>query len=297
MKTFDGKCAVITGAASGIGLAFAKRFGREGCHVLLADIEPVALDVAVQDLRASGIEAAGHVVDVADADAVDALADRAASLYGNVHLLFNNAGVSITGPTWKMSLDDWRWVWDVNVWGVVNGVKAFLPRMLEHGEPAHVVNTGSLASFNGNGDHAPYCSSKAAVLGMSQSLYSEMNAMMTNVGVSIVCPGMVATKIHQSWRNRPAGDIPWSDREFADAQSRAASDDFQGRGISPEAIAESTYQAILEDRFYVFTGENWPRFLDATIGRTLRGENPAIATWGEDRRPEAERGSIFSTAV
>ena len=289
MKDLNGKTAVITGGASGIGLAFAERFGREGCRVLIADIEAGALDAAVDKLKAQGVDAAGHVTNVADYAAVESLEARARELFGRVHLLFNNAGVSITGPTWAMSLDDWRWVWDVNVWGVVNGVKAFLPDMLAHGEGGHVINTGSLASFNGNGDHAPYCSSKAAVLGMSQSLYSEMQAMMTGIGVSIVCPGMVATKINQSWRNRPAGDAPWSDREFASDEFRVFSDEFQGRGIAPEAIAESTLEAVLADRFYVFTGPNWPRFMEFTVGRALRAENPHVLTWGEDRRPEEAR--------
>ncbi len=295
MKDLNGKVAVITGGASGIGLALAERFGREGCAIMLADIEPEALNNAVAALRAKQIRAEGHVTDVADYAAVEALAAYTAETFGNVHLLFNNAGVSITGPTWAMSHDDWRWVWDVNVWGVVNGIKAFLPGMMAHGQLGHVINTGSLASFNGNGDHAPYCSSKAAVLGISQSLYSEMQAMMTGIGVSIVCPGMVATKIHQSWRNRPEGDTPWSDRESADEAVRAGSDEFQGRGIGPEAIADSTLEAVLADRFYVFTGDRWPIFLDATLGRTMQAENPRVMTWGEDRRPASARElSVFS---
>ena len=289
MKDFEKKTAVITGGASGIGLAFAHRFGSEGCRIMLADIERAALDIAVDDLRANGIEAEGQIADVADYAQVEALAARTKAVFGNAHLLFNNAGVSITGPTWAMSIDDWRWVWDVNVWGVVNGVKAFLPGMMAHGEGGHVVNTGSLASFNGNGDHAPYCSSKAAVLGMTQSLYSEMKALQTGIGVSIVCPGMVATRIHQSWRNRPKEDKPWSDREFADDAHRAGSAWFQNRGIPPEAIAESTFEAVQGDRFYVFTGPNWPNFMEDTLGRAIKAENPRVMTWGEDRRPESER--------
>lgn len=297
MDTFQNKVAVITGGASGIGLAFAQYFAAAGARLVLADIEATALEAAVESLQHRGFEVVGHRTDVADYASVEALERAAVAAFGKVHILCNNAGVSITGPTWAMSLDDWRWVWDVNVWGVVNGTKAFLPGMLAHGEPAHVVNTGSLASFYGNGDHAPYCSSKAAVLGMSQSLYSEMNAMMTNVGVSIVCPGMVATKINQSWRNRPADDRPWSDREFADPAMRTASNDFQGRGISADAIAKATYEAILANRFYVFTGENWPRFMEATLGRALTGDNPVVTTWGDDRRPVEQRGSLFSSGV
>lgn len=290
MRDLGGKAAVITGGASGIGLAFAELFGREGCRVLLADVEDEALADAVAQLKQQGIEAWGLRTDVARFDDMKRLAAYAEDVLRNVHLLFNNAGVSITGPTWKLSEDDWRWVWDVNVWGVVNGLRAFLPAMLDHGERGHVINTGSLASFNGNGDHAPYCSSKAAVLGISQSLYSEMQAMMTGIGVSIVCPGMVATRIHQSWRNRPREDAAWSDREFADDQHRAGSDAFQSRGIAPEAIAEATLEAVREGRFYVFSGPNWRAFMEGTVGRAIRGENPFVLTWGEDRRPETERG-------
>src|SRR5262245_12431713 len=183
MQEFRGKVAVITGGASGIGLAFARRFGGEGCRLVLADVEAGALEEAVSRLKSAGFDVAGKVTDVSRSSDVEELAAFANERFGHVHLLFNNAGVSITGPTWAMSDDDWRWVWGVNVWGVVNGVRAFVPGMIGHGEPAHVINTGSLASFNGNGDHAPYCSSKAAVLGVSQSLYSEMRAMMTAVGV------------------------------------------------------------------------------------------------------------------
>ena len=292
MQNFEGRTAVITGGASGIGLAIAERFGRAGCRVMLADIEAEALDTAIRKLEGQGIEAHGHVTDVADPASVEALAQRTKEVLGDTHLLFNNAGVSITGPTWLMSNDDWRWVWGVNVWGVVNGIKAFLPGMLAHGAEAHVVNTGSLASFHGNGDHAPYCSSKAAVLGLSQSLYGEMEAMMTGIGVSIVCPGMVATRIHQSWRNRPEEDAPWSDRESANAAFRAGSDEFQNRGIAPEDIAESVMEAVRDRQFYVFTGEVWPHYLKETLGRAIEARNPMVSTWGEDRRPEVAKESF-----
>ncbi len=298
MKNFAGKVAVITGGASGIGLAIAHRFGAEGCRVLLGDIEDGPLRDAVEVLKRDGIEADGQHADVADAASVEALAAKARTRFGNVHLLFNNAGVSITGPTWRFSEHDWRWVWDVNVGGVVNGIRAFLPDMMAHGEEARVVNTGSLASFNGNGDHAPYCSSKAAVLGISQSLHSEMRAMMTKVGVSIICPGMVATRIHQSWRNRPEDDVPWSKREFADPAWRAGSDAFQNAGIAPELIADATLDGVRRDQFYVFAGPNWQQFMEATLGRTMRGENPLVLTWGEDRRSAAARDlPLWASAI
>ena len=285
MKDFQNKVAVITGGASGIGFALAERFGAEGCRIMLADIEAEILEQAVESLRKGGIVAEGMVADVSDFESVAALEAHTRDAFGATHLLFNNAGVSITGPTWQMSADDWRWVWNVNVWGVVNGIRAFLPGMIAHGGGGHVINTGSLASFNGNGDHAPYCSSKAAVLGLSQSLYSEMHAMMTGIDVSIICPGMVATRIHQSWRNRPETDTPWSDREFANDAFVQGSEEFQGRGLAPEAIAQSTFESVRDGQFYVFSGDTWPRFMELTLGKAMRGENPQVLTWGEDRRP------------
>lgn len=292
MKDFKGKVAVITGGASGIGLAIATRFGREGCRIVLADIEERALQVAVDMLRDHGIAAEGHRTDVANYTSVEGLRDHVNSTFGHTDLLFNNAGVSITGPTWKMSPDDWRWVWDVNVWGAVNGIRAFLPDMIERGEGGHVINTGSLASFNGNGDHAPYCSSKAALLGMSQSLYSEMAAMMTGIDVSILCPGMVATRINRSWRNRPGADTAWSDREYADEAFQQGSDEFQSRGLSAEQIAEATFKGVRDGSFYIFAGTTWQAFMEATMGRAMRAENPLVMTWGEDRRPLDERAAL-----
>lgn len=289
MEDMKDKVAVITGGASGIGLSMAEAFGSKGARIVLGDIEQGALGRAVEHLSGRGVEAIGVVADVAQYDQVQALADAALQRFGKVHIVCNNAGVSITGPTWAMSLDDWRWVYDVNVWGVVHGMKAFVPILLRQGEGGHVVNTASLASFNGNGDHAPYCSSKFAVLGMSQSLYSEMKALRTGVGVHVVCPGMVATRIHQSWRNRPEGDAAWSDREFANEAFVKGSEVFQGRGLSPDVIAASTVEAIRDDRFYVFSGDNWRPFLADSLGRATRAENPRVITWGEDRRPMDER--------
>ena len=291
MKDFNGKVAVITGGASGIGYAMAERFAAEGMRLVLADIETGALESASERLRKSGTEVAIFETDVRYYEQLEALADFTARRFGSVHLLCNNAGVSITGPTWSQSMDDWRWVLDVNLWGVIHGVRAFLPGMLAHGEPAHILNTGSLASFNGIGGHAPYCASKAAVLGLSQSLYSEMKAMMTNVGVSVLCPGMVDTLIHRSWRNRPQDDQPWSDREFTNDDFMNGSEALQRSGISPAEVAKAALDAVRGDRFYIFTNEGSARYIDASAGRAARGENPFVFTWGEDRRAEEARGT------
>jgi NAD(P)-dependent dehydrogenase (short-subunit alcohol dehydrogenase family) len=286
VKDLNNKVAVITGGASGIGLAMAESFGAEGMKLVIADIQPGALETALANLRAKGFEAIGVVTDVSKLASVEALAKAALDAFGKVHVVVNNAGVSITGPIWKLSLDDWRWVYDVNVWGVVHGVKVFTPILIDQAEPAHIINTASLASFNGTGEHSPYCSSKAAVLSISQSLYSELTAWNTEIGVSVVCPGMVATQIHKSNRNRPGEDKPWSDREWADEAHAKGSEEFQGRGVEASVIADVTLEALKENRFYVFQGERWREMISAMTERTLAGQNPAVATWGPDLRPK-----------
>ena len=289
LHSWQNKVAVVTGGASGIGFAIARGLVRRKVNVVLADIEQAALDTAAEALRELGGEVACQRTDVSDYASMEELATFSAGRFGAVHLLFNNAGVSITGPTWEMTLDDWRWVWGVNVGGVVHGIKAFLPMMLEHGEEAYVVNSGSLASFRGQGDHAPYCASKAAVLSLSQSLYSEMRATLTRVGVSIVCPGMVATRIHQSWRNRPQGDAPWSSRESEDAEFMATSQTVQANGITADAVADAVFQGMLADRFYIFPDAWAQTFVRASLQNAIEAQNPVVSTWGLDLRPRDEQ--------
>lgn len=287
MQDLTGKVAVITGGASGIGLAMAEAFGREGMKLAIADIQQDALDKAVPWLRGQGLEVIGVRCDVSKYVEVEALRDAVLAEFKAVHLVVNNAGVSITGPTWEMSLDDWRWIYDVNLWGVIHGIKAFTPTLLAQGGQAHIVNIASEAGFNGIGEHAPYCSSKAAVVSISQSLRSELIYVDAKIGVSVVCPGMVSTDIHRSWRNRPQADQPWSDREWNDPARRAGTDAFQAKGVAPEVIAEATLDAVKTDRFYVFSGENWPRYLNWSLCPILKGENPAPYSWSPDLRPRA----------
>ena len=293
MLDLTSKVAVITGGASGIGLAMAETFGRAGMRLVIADISQNSIDVALPGLVAKGIEVVGVRTDVARYDEMEALADVTLRAYGKAHVIVNNAGVSITGPTWQMSLDDWRWVYDVNVWGVIHGIKAFMPILVRQDEPGHVINTASLASFYGTGEHAPYCSSKAACLSISQALYSELTATKSKIGVSVVCPGMVATDIHRSWRNRPAGDQPWSDREWADSDHIARSRDFQASGTDPAHIAQATLDAVREDRFYVFYGAESKTYVQMSTRPAVRAENPFVVTWGPDLReaPAPRRAS------
>ena len=290
MKSFSGKVAVITGGASGIGLSLAEAFGEEGMKLVLGDVDQDALDRAVKALADKGYEAIGVSCDVAKFEQVQALADAALHRFGRIHIVCNNAGVSITGPIFEMSLDDWRWVYDVNVWGVIHGIRAFVPILMRQGEEAHVVNTASLAAFNGTGDHSPYCSSKAAVLSISQSLFNEMAAFDTRIGVSVVCPGMVNTLINKSWRNRPRGDKPWSEREFKDEAFVRGSESFQAAGVPPCEIAKLTLEAIKQGRFYVFNGDDWTGYLDLFLKPIFEARNPPVLTWGPDLRPDEKKG-------
>ncbi len=286
MQDLKGKTAVITGGANGIGLAMAQAFGTEGMRLVIADIEQGALDTAIQALQAEGYEAIGVRTDVARYADVEALAQAAVAAFGKVHVLVNNAGVSITGPLWDLSLDDWRWVYDVNVWGIIHGVKAFTQLIISHGEEGHIINTASEAALLGIGHHAPYCSSKAAALSISVALYSELIAANTRVGVSVVCPGMVDTQIHRSWRNRPAGDTAWSDRDHADQKARAGADAFQAQGVPPQQIAQVTLEALKANRLYVFNTPHWRDLIKSVRRQQLSEENPEARTWGPDLRPK-----------
>ena len=286
MKALRGTVAVVTGGASGIGLAMLEAFGAEGMKLVVADIEQMALDRAVAELQACGFEVVGFRCDVASYADMEALAAATMETFGKAHLVAHNAGVSISGPIWEMSLDDWRWVYDVNVWGVIHGIKAFTPLQLASGEPGHVVITASEAAILGIGHHAPYCSSKAAALSLGLSLHSELAAANSRIGVSVLLPGMVDTQIHRSWRNRPQEDRPWSERESADPAARARADAFQARGVTPQEIARLTLEAIREDRFYVFNTPHWRAMVAHVRDVALEEKTPTVQTWGPDLRPQ-----------
>jgi NAD(P)-dependent dehydrogenase (short-subunit alcohol dehydrogenase family) len=202
MQDFRDKVAVITGGANGIGRAIADELAAEGCHLVIADIEQEHANEAASELREKGIRAVGVKVDVASLDSVQALADAAYAEFGSVHLLFNNAGVVSFGPLSALTPGDWRWIQSVNADGVANGLMAFLPRMSEQEGERHIVNTASIAGLFGFPNIGVYTASKYAVVGLSEVLHAELAG--SGIGVSVVCPGGVATRIVDAARNRPA---------------------------------------------------------------------------------------------
>ena len=200
MRDLDGKVAVVTGAASGIGRALADAFGAAGMGLVLADVEADPLVAAAAELGSRGVDAHAVVTDVAQADQVEALAVAAEDRFGAAHVVCNNAGVAPIGPVLETRLEDWRWVFDVNLFGVVHGIQAFGPRLVAQGE-GHIVNTASSGGLITVPGFGAYVATKHAVVGLSETLYQELAG--TGVGVSVLCPGLVATQIFESERNRP----------------------------------------------------------------------------------------------
>ncbi len=259
MDTIDQRTAVITGAASGMGLAFARRFAREGANVVLADVEAGALDLAVDQLRSAGAEVLGVRTDVSRADEVEALAATAIEHYGRVNVVCNNAGVAAGGPIWELTLSDWEWTLGVNLWGVIHGIRSFVPHLIEHGD-AHVVNTASIAGHLSYPYMGAYNASKHAVVTISETLHHELQMAGSSVGVSVLCPGLVNTGILDSDRNRPERlqrplDEPDPTEEME--AMRAAIHEVYEQALDPAVVADQVLDAILENRFYVFTDHDF----------------------------------------
>jgi len=201
MKDLQGKVAVITGGASGIGRAVADRAAAEGMKIVLADIEEGPLKAAEDELTSNGVEAVGVVTDVADAASVRTLRDRALDRFGAVHLVHNNAGIGLGGPIWEVSEEDWRWILGVNLWGVIHGVATFTPLLIEQGE-GHIVNTASVAGLIATPFLGPYNATKQAVVAISETLFKDLQAVGAPVGVSVLCPGFVRTRNGTDRRGR-----------------------------------------------------------------------------------------------
>lgn len=252
MKELRDRVAVVTGAASGIGLALCEKFLDEGMKVVMADVEQAALDREATRLDPDGERVLGVRTDVRRHEDVAALAERTLDRFGGVHVICNNAGVAPGGPMLDSTPEDWRWVMDVNVMGVAHGVTAFAPILVEAGE-GHIVNTASEAGLVTNAALGVYCASKHAVVGLSESLYRELEE--TPVGVSVVCPNLVRTGIFHSERNRDDGV---EERPKGLAVMGMLREALVATGMQPAGVAERIVDAIRRDRFWVFTHEETP---------------------------------------
>jgi NAD(P)-dependent dehydrogenase (short-subunit alcohol dehydrogenase family) len=272
MELTAGKVAVVTGAASGIGLALAERFARAGLDVVLADIEQPALQAAEQKVAGLGAKTLAVPTDVSDEAAVNALAAAAVDRFGAVHVVCNNAGVSTLADPWFGPTSAWKWVLGVNLWGVIHGIRAFLPVLAAQGE-GHIVNTASIAGLI-PGTGPIYDAAKHGVVAISENLYRAMNVAMLPVGVTVLCPGWVRTSIIQADRNWPAslGEVPPPavTAEVVTPHVQRAIDE----GMAPAAVADLVADAIAANRFWVFTD---PRLTQVALDRWQRiaeGHNP-----------------------
>jgi NAD(P)-dependent dehydrogenase (short-subunit alcohol dehydrogenase family) len=262
LRDFDGKTAFVTGGASGIGLALGRAFAEAGMKVMLADVEAGALDQALHNLSNHGNRVQGIRCDVGDAESVERAARATFDAFGNVHVVCNNAGVAAGGGIDNISIDNWRWVVDVNLMGVLYGVRSFLPHMLRHREGGHIVNTASMAGMINGMGFSPYAATKFAVVAMSEGL--AMQLQPHGIGVSVLCPEFVRTRIGDSGRNRPGryGESPQLDPASPAAQVVAEIARRLEAGIEPGQVAARVVEAIRNEQLYIFTHPNMRQAVD-----------------------------------
>jgi NAD(P)-dependent dehydrogenase (short-subunit alcohol dehydrogenase family) len=280
MKEFTGKVAVITGAASGIGRSLAEHSVRKGMKVVLADVEEEALAKAAEELKEEGATVLAIPTDVSRVEDVEALARRTVSAFGAVHLLCNNAGIGVGTSVWETSLNDWQWILGVNLWGVIHGVRAFVPLMIAQDTPCQIVNTASIQGLlSYHPLTASYQVTKHAVVALSEQLFHELALRGRKVKVAVLCPGWVKTRIGDSGRNRPpalqvesAEAAPDPIYETAFRQCCQALEE----GASPDQVAEAVFTAIQEEKFYILPHAEWKVEVRTRMEDILAERNPTI---------------------
>jgi len=291
MKEFKNKVAVITGAASGIGRGLARRAAKEGMKVVLADIEKDALIKTEEELKSSGTDVISVLTDVSKAEAIENLAQKTIDAFGEVHLLCNNAGIGVPGPIWEGTLSDWEWILGVNLWGVIHGVRTFIPIMLQQDNECHIVNTSSMSGLlPGEERLGIYDVTKHAVVALSESLRASFKQLGAKIGVSVLCPGIVNTKIVDCERNRPVefcgSDYMKQDRLLLSEPSierykknHPETKQFielviktYEKGTSPNQAGDVVFKAIRNDMFYILTetGIMWKKPLKDRFDRILK---------------------------
>ncbi|TAK68400.1 MAG: SDR family NAD(P)-dependent oxidoreductase [Dehalococcoidia bacterium] len=283
MEELRGKVAVITGAASGIGRAMAERFAAEGMKVVLADVEADALARAEAEMKAGGATVLAAVTDVSRAADVEALAGKTVDAFGAVHVLCNNAGVSpVMAAIWELTEADWQWVLGVNLWGVIHGIRAFVPIMLKQGSEGHIINTASAAGLVAGGPWwSTYGVSKHGVVNLSESLHRELAAAGSKVKVSVLCPAWVKTQLMDSDRNRPDAlrnepdHAPGASAPMA-AMMEQAVRQFVVGGTDPSGIAALVVDAIRHEKFFIIPHPEWKEQIRARMEDILEERNPSI---------------------
>jgi len=275
MKQFKDKVAVITGGASGIGLALARRAAAEGMRLALADIEDAALAAAADELRGAGAQVLTLKCDVSRAEDVERLAEQTLKAYGAAHLVCNNAGVGgVRVKTWEASAKDWQWVLGVNVWGVIHGVRVFTPILLRQGEEGHIVNTASAAGFVSMASTAPYAVSKHSVVALSEVLYHDLKSEQAKVGVSVLCPAWVRTNIWNSQRNRPEDLRDHADTPEERARREEVRKLLEKGKVTAADVAAMTFDGIANDQFYIFPHPKIRRDIGTRMEDILELRNP-----------------------
>jgi NAD(P)-dependent dehydrogenase (short-subunit alcohol dehydrogenase family) len=279
MKEFRGKVAVITGAASGIGRGIAERCVNEGMKVVLGDINDANLAKAETELKGLGGTVLGVRTDVSKRNDVEQLANRTLDAFGQVHLLFNNAGIGAGGSPWEATWNDWEWAIGVNLWGVIHGVKVFTPLMLAQNVECHIVNTASAAGLVVGGASAPYSVTKHGVVALSESLYLALQRQGGLVKASVLCPGLVRTNIVNAEQNRPAS-LKNEPVEMS-PEMRAGLNFFKAAieaAMPPLQVADIVFEAIKNEQFYILTHPEWMEVIRMRTDNLLRMENPRNPT-------------------
>jgi len=273
MKDLKGKVAAVTGAASGLGRAMALAFAEEGMDLALADVDQTDLTSVEEEVRAKGVRAITLRVDVSQAEQVEAFRDHVVARLGGVHLVCNNAGVSPLGAVWENTVADWQWILGVNLWGVINGVRAFTPHLMAQNQ-GHIVNTASVSGLISPPGSGAYNVTKHAVVALSESLHHDLRERNSAVGVSVLCPAYVPTRITESERNRPKTLPAGKKSKETLAREAMLKKAVRSGKVSAEQVAQAVLAAVKKDRFYVLTHPRIKGAIQARMEDILEGRAP-----------------------